>query len=301
MMKNAMTSVLFILIGWARSYDGTETVQGGHAYLEDHPDDCGESKAFLRNTNGYFSCFAGRGHIAENSLDVVFVAREPNSKIVRVVGIYEEVVVDNLFDGDDKYANVKSKNATLFDPAERLAINSWSGQGMRRWAKRIDSEGNIKGPLYKIYKRVKDPGYVYENEEKRIINSPDLTVTEKQQLIKSRIGQGKFREQLISYWGGCSVTGFDFIEILRASHIKSWKTSSNSERLDVYNGLLLTPNLDVLFDKGLISFAKSGEILISSRLTGDSIAAIGCSKDMRIEIDRKHEIYLAHHRENVFR
>jgi putative restriction endonuclease len=65
--------------------------------------------------------------------------------------------------------------------------------------------------------------------------------TTRDSVIKSRLGQGEYRRNLIEVWGGCSVTGCKTIEILRASHIKPWRFSSNSERLDPYNGLLLLP------------------------------------------------------------
>ena len=88
--------------------------------------------------------------------------------------------------------------------------------------------------------------------------------TEAEALVKARVGQGKFRNNLIEYWKGCSVTNCKYITILIASHIKPWKDSSNKERLDVYNGLLLLPNIDKLFDKGYISFRDTGKIMISS-------------------------------------
>lgn len=74
-----------------------------------------------------------------------------------------------------------------------------------------------------------------------------LSETEKDSIIKARIGQGIFRQQLIQLWGGCSVTGFKNEKFLKASHIKPWRDSSNQERLDKYNGLLLVPNLDRSF------------------------------------------------------
>jgi putative restriction endonuclease len=83
------------------------------------------------------------------------------------------------------------------------------------------------------------------------------------ELIKARIGQGAFRAKLIVLWGSCAVTGYKDLNLLVASHIKPWSVSSNSERLDVYNGLLLVPNLDKAFDSGFISFKESGEIMIS--------------------------------------
>lgn len=129
---------------------------------------------------------------------------------------------------------------------------------------------------------------------------PSITATEKQQLVKARIGQGQFREQLLSYWGKCSLTGCEVQGVLRASHIKPWRVCTNKERLDVFNGLLLSPNMDVLFDKGLISFENSGSIRISSQLTEDAMKTLGCNLDMRISMRPEHAKYMAYHRENQF-
>ena len=44
-------------------------------------------------------------------------------------------------------------------------------------------------------------------------------------------------------------------ELLRAFHIWSWALCDTDEqRLDVFNGLLLSPNLDALFDGGWLTF-----------------------------------------------
>lgn len=133
-----------------------------------------------------------------------------------------------------------------------------------------------------------------------IAQNPSLTETEKQQLVKARIGQGAFRESLISMWQKCCVTGCDFVSILRASHIKPWRDSTNYERLDKFNGLLLTPNLDALFDKGLITFRDNGEILISELMSASTRKALGCSDDAKVSLRPEHAKYLTWHRENVF-
>lgn len=64
----------------------------------------------------------------------------------------------------------------------------------------------------------------------------NLPETTREAVIQSRIGQGLFRTDLIEFWQGCSVTDCKHIELLRASHIKPWRDSSNAERLDTYNG-----------------------------------------------------------------
>ena len=128
----------------------------------------------------------------------------------------------------------------------------------------------------------------------------DIAETQREQVVLARIGQGNFRAGLINLWQGCSVSCCDFIPALRASHIKPWSVSSNDERLDVYNGLLLTPNLDILFDKGLISFKDDGGILISPRLPETARIALGCDESMGIKPKAENIPYLAWHRDNLF-
>ncbi|MBU7316017.1 HNH endonuclease [Paenibacillus oleatilyticus] len=125
--------------------------------------------------------------------------------------------------------------------------------------------------------------------------------TDREILSLARIGQGKFRKDLINYWNGCAVTKCKTFDLLKASHIKPWRISSNEERLDLYNGLLLTPNLDALFDKGYISFDKLGKIVISTFLKKDDIKLFELKSSMSIEISSEHEKYLEYHRNNVFK
>jgi len=145
-----------------------------------------------------------------------------------------------------------------------------------------------------------------KNEKQNIsAEKLDINKTEKEALILSRVGQGTFRESLMKYWEGqCSVTGCQNEDFLRASHIKPWRDSDNSERLDVFNGLLLIPNLDVAFDKGFISFDDNGKIMPSSSLSGEERNLLGIHKKMGIEKDKlneKHKKYLNFHRKNVFK
>lgn len=133
----------------------------------------------------------------------------------------------------------------------------------------------------------------------KIVSDRTLDITEMKRLVKSRLGQGIFREKLISYWGGCAVTHVKDTRLLIASHIKPWRNSSNSERLDVHNGLLLLPNFDLAFDAGLISFDKMGAIMISPQL--EEPQKLGIYADLKIKLSPDHEKYFEHHRVSVFR
>lgn len=125
-------------------------------------------------------------------------------------------------------------------------------------------------------------------------------VTEVITQIQARRGQGKFRQDLLDLWGGaCAVTGLDCTDVLRASHIKPWREATGKQRLDSGNGLLLAANLDALFDRGLIGFDDSGEMLVSSRLSAAHCAALGLPKALRFVPEGVGE-YLGYHREHVF-
>lgn len=129
-----------------------------------------------------------------------------------------------------------------------------------------------------------------------------LDKTEKETVISSRIGQGLFRANVIQCWQGCAVTDCKNFDVLIASHIKPWKDCSNKERLDTNNGLLLIPNLDKLFDKGLITFQGNGKIQISSKLTTDDLKSLNVTPHLQIRRipSQSQKGYLDFHRENIF-
>ena len=100
-------------------------------------------------------------------------------------------------------------------------------------------------------------------EEKKISENVNISTTEREAIVKARIGQGKFREQLLAKYGSCIISGIDISKALVASHIKPWAVSTNEERVSVNNGLLLSATYDRLFDSGLITFANEGKLIIS--------------------------------------
>ncbi|AZK64833.1 HNH endonuclease [Pectobacterium versatile] len=138
-------------------------------------------------------------------------------------------------------------------------------------------------------------------EIEHLINSKKLTNTEKETIIKIRIGQGEFRDKLIKKWKGCQLTGCEHITLLKASHIKPWKDSDNRERLDVNNGLLLTPTYDTLFDKGFISFDKEGIMLVSDEIKPFMQTLTGSKKQNNIILSKKQEKYMAYHRDEIYK
>jgi hypothetical protein len=127
--------------------------------------------------------------------------------------------------------------------------------------------------------------------------SQDVRETEREALVKARAGQGIFRSEVIALWGCCAVSGCGLPKILVASHIVPWKDATNVERLDPFNGLLLTPNLDRLFDQCLISFNDDGSILLSKNLSAEVKSALGVSDQCKLRFVRPAMLpYLQRHR-----
>jgi putative restriction endonuclease len=124
--------------------------------------------------------------------------------------------------------------------------------------------------------------------------------TQKEITTLSRIGQGIFRIKLFDLWQGCAMSNLNFPELLRASHIKPWRDANDRERLDPYNGLLLTPTYDLLFDKGYISFGNDGKILIGKAVQKDMLA-LTISYDLKLRhIFDNNKRYLEYHRDTYF-
>ena len=123
-------------------------------------------------------------------------------------------------------------------------------------------------------------------------------VTERSGLITSRVGQGYYRQQILDKWNGtCPVTGCTIKKILISSHIVSWSESNDDERLDVENGILLSPNIDSLFDKHLISFEDDGSILISEKINSLNRESLNINNDIEIPVTEGMKKYLKRHRE----
>lgn len=135
--------------------------------------------------------------------------------------------------------------------------------------------------------------------EKGILES-GLSVTEKERLVKARLGQGIFKKNVAKVEIGCRLSSVTDLTFLVASHIKPWSVSTNEERLDGHNGLLLAPHVDRLFDYGFITFKLDGTVIVSED------AEMVCQQwNLNLTICRtltqQQEDYMQYHREHIFR
>lgn len=122
--------------------------------------------------------------------------------------------------------------------------------------------------------------------------------TEAERLMVMRVGQDVFRKGLREYWNDrCAISGLAVPRLLRASHIKPWKDCElDSERLDVFNGLLLAPHLDAVFDAALMTVRGDGSVELSPALNKEARSALGLSATMKIDrLTDRHRAYLKWH------
>ena len=139
--------------------------------------------------------------------------------------------------------------------------------------------------------------------EAEIRSRTDIPVTKREQLIDARRGQGRFRRDVAAVEKkGCRVTGVRHITHLRASHIKPWSDSDDREKLDPQNGLLLSPHIDHLFDRGYISFTDAGKLMVSKHLKPGVLTAWGLAMPAKVGAFSPEQcVYLEYHRQEVFR
>ncbi|PTP78645.1 HNH endonuclease [Vibrio splendidus] len=145
-----------------------------------------------------------------------------------------------------------------------------------------------------------------EGQENRIAeqlgSENTISETEKEQLVKARRGQGKFRQNLELIESSCRVTGLSDKRFLIASHSKPWRVSTNQEKLDGNNGLLLSPHIDKLFDKGWISFTDEGDLLVSEEYVKAILSSWGVAYPLNVgKFNANQRIYLTYHREHIFK
>lgn len=132
-------------------------------------------------------------------------------------------------------------------------------------------------------------------------HSTSIAETEKKQLINARKGQGKYRRNVEAVERGCRLTGVTDRTFLVASHIKPWPKSSNAERLNGNNDLLLSLHADRLFDRGWISFQDNGDIVCVNDIAPEVMQTWELDPSANIgAFNNQQKAYLAYQWEHVY-
>jgi putative restriction endonuclease len=120
--------------------------------------------------------------------------------------------------------------------------------------------------------------------EQQVVNDPTVQDTDRLAIIRARSGQGLFKQRVSKIETRCRITGVENFVHLVASHCKPWRDSSNAERLNGENGLLLTPSIDHLFDRGFIGFEDNGTLIISPVAHGPSLRRMGIETEKVVTV-----------------
>lgn len=149
----------------------------------------------------------------------------------------------------------------------------------------------------------KDNSVVAKQEVQKIKEEPNIAPIKKNQMIYARVGQGKYRENLLAECPYCPITLVSDDRLLIASHIKPWASSNEREKIDPKNGFMFTPTYDFLFDRGFITFTDEKKMRVSpwlSKVTCKRLDLVDQKIYAMLPVE-KREGYLKYHRENIFK
>jgi hypothetical protein len=191
--------VIFVYIGWAKDYDGTEPIIGTHGYLKTHQYRTSEARAFTQDSTGHYRCGVGEGDVLESRAHIVFLARDPHSGARRIVGVYAAAT----FEPGGSWRTAKTRNAVLIAIDQRMPLRSWPGtHGMRRWALREQSSGPQHVALLRYFNRLRTR--ILESrlpvQTGFLLNPAEPSATEGQpekRLIAHRRREGRLRREKI--------------------------------------------------------------------------------------------------------
>lgn len=309
--------VLFCKVGWSLSYNGDindKPVNGGAYNINRIGHEIHNYKSFNGIYYGYVQSVKDIIRIekigadttdekAENVL-VVWCATKPsggqvivgwykNASVYREHQIVPEDAMQERSLKDHDFYNIKATDICLLPEAERKYVIEGFGQS-NVW---YGNDGIKERVLEYINNYSKD----YENRISKIEKQiAELSGEEKEDIVKIRINQDKFRKLLLEKYSKCCLCGVTCEDFLISSHLKPWRESDKKEKLEVGNGLLLCPNHDKLVDKGFISFDENGKVLISTKLNAINRTFMNIDSKMKIEITEENSAYIKYHREHVF-
>lgn len=201
---------------------------------------------------------------------------------------------DNRKISDVRAARYNMENGIPFGILHKIAKGQNKILGLGKIVSEQEDGIFIVEPYQLVYDFKKEISFIEKNLKKEEF---DTNVVGR---ATFRRGQRIFKDNILKNSQKCVICGIDDISFLHASHIKPWKMSSHKERLDGFNGFLMCPNHDKIFDRGYISFTDNGEILISPRLTNNTKLNMNLNNKIKISILPETFKYLKWHRENCF-
>lgn len=119
--------------------------------------------------------------------------------------------------------------------------------------------------------------------------------------LKIKQGKEQFRANLLPLWQNeCPLCGVAIEELLVAAYAKPWKDSSDLERLEPHNGILLCANHAALFKAGLITFTGGGRLRIAGKIAEKDYSIYGLAESLKVQAVPEHAAYFRWHKRNIF-
>ena len=208
-----------------------------------------------------------------------------------------KILYEKIWDYKDKSKIIgKTPNMTIQERVQRDPKFTRIGKGVYALSSFLD---RVKSEELGFFTVDNEKQMIFEKSTEKV-----FSITEKITKQKVRTKQSYFRDLLLNDMKMCPITGIDDKRMLIASHIKPWVHSNNLEKVNVKNGILLSPLFDKLFDSGvgLITFSLKKEILISSKLSKENVSRLSIVPNQVIDsLDlRGREEFVKYHQKYIF-
>ncbi|WP_295631210.1 HNH endonuclease signature motif containing protein [Novosphingobium sp.] len=203
-----------------------------------------------------------------------------------------------------------NRESTRWDLIDPKSGQRFPPKAILRWAREKSGQtiDNLPGGGWPTNNPLRKLGFeiVPKNESNEVdtgiaedisnVKNSKFDATTKAQLIDARLGQGKFRNALMDRWQECCpITKCTVAAVLRASHIKPWRDSTNAERLDPANGLLLSASIDALFDRALLTFDSDGAMKVAKEVSSIQLDRLGVPSNVKITIPENSQVFIKQH------
>ena len=201
---------------------------------------------------------------------------------------------------DAGYQIIRSISLPLVTYISIMKLRSSSGAILFYWRIFVDFDAiseKKNGPLVFNYGRQVD------TTTPQVILPPTPSETMKEVIRQARIGQGKYRNDLLQECPFCPITKITDERLLIASHIKPWAASDDKEKIDPKNGFMLSPLYDKLFDRGFITFTHDRHMILSEYISPTNWDRMGLKNNTFIQalpLDENRSVYLDFHQKSVF-
>ena len=206
----------------------------------------------------------------------------------------------------NKYKDTLLKNPPLRENGTvrwwHIVFDGEDGKSLYYWQLKPEMVKAIKE--LKLFCNTKEEKEESARRREQVRINQDVSIfkgEEKKAFVKIRVNQSRLRYDILKKQDYCQICGLKKKELLIVSHIKPWSKSSEEERVDHNNVMLLCPNHDSLFDKGYISFSEDGSILLSPVLSDEEINLMHIDKRFKLNISYDMHKYLDYHRQNIYK